>query len=140
VIILSSLLLSASLHRPPCAVSPESAAGARSTENRWVEALEAKDANQLECILAPEFTDTNWRGSLLTRSQVLGALATRPASELRLSNVRVQLFGNVALVSGVNTQKAGPKIVGSVRFTDVFVYRMSRWMAVSAHETLISSR
>lgn len=109
-------------------------------EQRWVAALEQHDTRTLDCTLAPDFTDTNWRGELIPRAQVLKALPVRPASTLSLSKVQPTLLGNVAIVRGINTQNSGEKVVGSVRFVDVFVYRSSRWQAVSAQETLIQSR
>lgn len=115
-----------------CPSEPRSAAGALATEQRWVTALEQRDQGALECILDPTFADTNWRGELVPKVQVMKALERRHAS-------KPVLIGNVAIVRGINRQKEGTKVVGSVRFVDVFVYRLRRWQAVSAQESLISS-
>lgn len=71
--------------------------------------------------------------------QVMKALQGRHASNLELSDVKPVLIGNVAIIRGINRQKEGTKVVGSVRFVDVFVYRLRRWQAVSAQESLIPS-
>jgi hypothetical protein len=122
-----------------CPSEPRTAAGALATEQRWVTALEQRDQGALECILDPTFADTNWRGELVPKVQVMKALEGRHASNLELSDVKPVLIGNVAIVRGINRQKEGTKVVGSVRFVDVFVYRLRRWQAVSAQESLISS-
>jgi hypothetical protein len=120
-----------------CPSAPRTAAGVVATEHRWVAALEHRDSAALECILAPRFTDTSWRGEQISRAQVMKALPTRPASTLDLTELRPMLIGDVATVRGVNTQRSGSHVIGSVRFVDLFVYRSGRWQAVSAQETPI---
>jgi hypothetical protein len=114
-------------------------AGILATEHEWVRAIEARNATALSCILAPEFSDTNWRGELVPRSTVLARLPSRPKSRLKLSDLSVVQHGRFAIVRGINTQTtADGRISGSVRFTDIFVYRDSSWRAISAQETLIA--
>jgi hypothetical protein len=140
--LLQILNLAASAIAPALAVcpsQPRTAAGALEAEQRWVAALETRDSAALDCILAPSFADTSWRGALVTRSEVMKALSVRPQSTLTLTDLRPALIGDVAIVRGVNTQSAGGKVIGSVRFVDVFVYRSGRWQAVSAQETPIRS-
>jgi hypothetical protein len=50
------------------------------------------------------------------------------------------LLGDTAILRGVNTQRSGTTVIGSVRFVDVFAYRSGRWQAVSAQESLIQAR
>lgn len=122
-----------------CPRQPRTADGALDTEQRWVTALEQRDSAALDCILAPSFADTSWRSALIPKAEVMKALPTRPPSTLKLTDVHAQLVGDVAIVRGVNTQSAGGKLVGSVRFVDVLVYRSRRWQAVSAQETPIQA-
>jgi hypothetical protein len=123
-----------------CPTEPQTVAGVLATERAWVTALDQRDARALGCILAPEFADTSWRGELLPKADVVAALPSRPASTLKLTELRPALIGNVAIVRGVNTQSSGGKVVGSVRFVDVFVYRSARWQAISAQESLIQPK
>src|SRR5262245_6693457 len=121
-----------------CPPHPATSQGVLATENDWVHALERRDATALSCILAPEFTDTSWRGELVSRDAVLERLSSRPPSTLKLSDLSVFRDRRVAVVRGVNTQSGtDSRSSGSVRFTDVFVYRGGGWRAISAHETLI---
>ena len=114
-------------------------AGVLATEHEWVRALEARNSRALSCILAKDFADTTWRGEVVPRSVVLGRLASRPQSQLTLSDLSVVQHGALAIVRGINTQtSADGRSSGSVRFTDVLVYRGGTWRAVSAQETVIS--
>lgn len=120
-----------------CPRQARTAAGVLAAESAWIAALEQRDSAALYCILDAAFADTSWRGELIFKSVVLERLPSRPASTLRLSQVRTTLLGNIAIVRGINTQTSGTRVVGSVRFVDVFRYRSHRWQAVSAQETLI---
>jgi hypothetical protein len=115
---------------------PRTEAAVRAAEDRWVHLLEARDVGGLACLLAPEFTDTNWLGRKVARASVLAALPHRPDSRLTLSEVVVRTYGTVAIVQGLNrqTDRAG-RAAGAVRFTDIFLYRERRWQAVFAQET-----
>ncbi len=122
-----------------CPKHPMTRAGVLATEHEWVRAVETRDTAALSCILALEFADTNWRGQLVRRSTVLARLASRPASRLELSDLSVVQHGRFAIVRGMNTQTAADgRASGSVRFTDVFVYRAGSWRAITAQETLIA--
>jgi hypothetical protein len=122
-----------------CTRAPATDEGVLATERQWVRALEARDVKALACILAPEFADTNWRGEVVSRQVVLDRLPTRPPSTLKLSNLSVSREGGFALVRGTNTQTtADGRLLGSVNFTDMFVYRGGAWRAISAQETVIA--
>jgi hypothetical protein len=124
-----------------CASAPRSAAGARLTEQRWVDALERHDLRALDCIIDDSFIDTNWRGERIDKREMLAGVAKRPPPTLRLSDVDVVLLGEVAIVRGVNAERnSDPNLTGSVRFTDVFAYRGRAWRAISGQESVIQGR
>jgi hypothetical protein len=134
-----SLALLAASAAIACPRQPATSAGVQATERAWVRAIEARDVKMLGCILAPEFSDTNWRGDVVPRAAVLRRLPQRPASTLKLSNLSVFRNGHFAIVRGTNTQAGSDTASsGSVRFTDVFVYRGGAWRAIAAQETLIA--
>lgn len=123
-----------------CPTEPRTEAGVLAAEQAWVEALGKRDARALDCILDPSFADSSWRGELIPKTQILNALASRQPSTLLLTDVHASLIGDVAIVRGVNRQSAGGKLLGSVRFVDLFVYRSDRWQAISAQESVIQPR
>jgi len=106
-------------------------------ERTWVAALEQRDAASLERLLAADFIDTDWRGRLHAKAEVLQGLAERPRRKIELSALAVSLYGDIAIVRGRSVTRPiadGPST--RVRFTDVFAWRAGAWRAVSAQETL----
>jgi hypothetical protein len=133
------LLLLAAL-ATACPAEPRTAAGLRQAEDRWVAALEARDQAALACRLAPEFADNDWQGAVRRRDAVLARLPQRPPSTLQLSELTISVLGATGMVRGLNTQVAPDgKMVGRVRFTDVFVWRAGRWQAIAAQETVVAA-
>jgi len=130
----------ASASAASCPTQAQTAAGVLATEKAWVAALEQRDGAALDCILDSGFADTTWRGALVTKAQIMARLPSRPPSTLELSELNPTLLGNAAILRGVNTQRSGTTVIGSVRFVDVFVYRAGRWQGVSAQESLIQAR
>jgi hypothetical protein len=136
-----ALLAAAVAHAAPCPRQPATSAGVMATEQQWVRAIETRNSRTLECILAPEFSDTNWRGDVVRRSAVLARLPAHRPAALKLSNLSVFRDGRFAIVHGTNTQRgSNARSSASVRFTDVFVYRGGAWRAISAQETLIAKK
>jgi len=140
LVMLLAALAATTAARPCPLADRHDAAGLRAAEARWVHLLETRDGDGLACLLAPEFTDTNWAGQRVPRAQVLAALPHRPDTRLELSEIEVALHGEVGIVHGLNGQiDATGKPVGTVRFTDIFLYRDRRWQALSAQESVVRS-
>jgi hypothetical protein len=134
------MLLLAALAAASCPTEPRTPAGLRLAEDRWVAALEARDGDALACRLAPDFADNNWQGTIVSRDDMLTRLPKRPPSTLRLTDVTVRIEGAAGIVRGLNTQVAPDgKVVGRVRFTDIFVWREGRWQAIAAQETVVAA-
>ena len=118
--------------------TPKTADGALAAERYWVGAIERRDTAALDCLLAPGFTDFNWRGQVVGRAAMLDGFAARPRVTLALDDLSVDLEGDMAVVRGRNRQAGtGGKPAGAVRFTDIFVYRDGAWRALRAQETVI---
>jgi hypothetical protein len=123
-----------------CPTEPRTPAGLRQAEDRWVEALEARDSAALACRLSPDFADNDWQGAVVSRDDMLARLPKRPPSRLQLTDVTVRIEGTTGIVRGLNTQASSDsKIVGRVRFTDIFVWRTGRWQAIAAQETIVAA-
>ncbi|MGN6149508.1 MAG: hypothetical protein ACTHPD_13290, partial [Rhizomicrobium sp.] len=57
---------------------------------------------------------------------------------IKLSNVKVALSGDRAIVRGVNmATKPDGSLLGRIRFEDIFQYRDGMWRALTAQETLM---
>ena len=111
-------------------------------EDFWLQSLVDRSSRELDCLLAPDFADSSWKGAHLTRAQVLDAAAKRdpvPAgAKHHFEDMSARLYGDTGIVNGVSywTYADGTKH-SQARFTDVFVYRDRHWLAVAGHETAV---
>ncbi len=111
-------------------------------ENDWSTAWMKKDSAALQSLFATEYFATDWEGVTYNKSQEI-ANAMAPDSRTQsfvLSDLKVQVYGDVAVVTGLNTIKAtfkGADVSGAYRFTDVFVKRDGRWQAVATQGTKV---
>jgi len=111
-------------------------------EKQWADAVLKHDAVALDRILADDIVEVDPTGQVQTKAQDLADLKS---GELKLESLspgdmKVRVFGNVAVVNGPYTVKGtykGKDISGEGRFTDVFVKRQGRWQCVSTQMTPI---
>ena len=110
-------------------------------EYEWLRALIERDRATLDRILADDFVDSNWKGDLHTKRQVLEGLGTsRPYSQ-HLREIRIQLYGSIAIARGLNEiSNKDRRIMMRIRFTDVLLYRHGNWQAVAGQETPVNSQ
>ena len=107
-------------------------------EQTWAKALEMHDAGKVGCILADEFQDADPEGKLHNRTETLAHIPNRHPGRNVLSELNPHLFGDSGYVRGLATLiDPQGKIVARVRFTDIFIYRNQRWLAVAGQETLL---
>ena len=92
----------------------------------------------MACILADEFQDADTSGQLHTRQQTLARVPQRRPGQETLSELDPHVFGDYGYIRGLATlTDPQGKTVARVRFTDIFVYRDGRWMALAGQETLL---
>jgi ketosteroid isomerase-like protein len=107
-------------------------------EQSWAHALEARDADAVGCILADEFQDADPSGQLHDRAETLAQIPHRRPGKNILSELTPHVFGDSGYIRGLATLvDAQGKTVARVRFTDIYVYRDQRWLAVAGQETLL---
>lgn len=102
-------------------------------------AIEAKDTAALAPMLADEFIYRTHFGAEADKEQFLESIASFPVEilSLRGDELRVDVFGEVAILTGV--QRAEARLPdhepeeSAVAFTDVFVQRSGRWLMVLAY-------
>ncbi len=134
------VLLSLPLFAAPCP-SPQARDGNAliQLEQTWAQALEAHDADAVGCILAEEFQDADPGGKLHTRSETLAQIPHRRPGKNVLSELDPHVFGDFGYIRGLATLVDGQgKTKARVRFTDIYVYRDQRWLAVAGQESLLS--
>jgi ketosteroid isomerase-like protein len=105
-------------------------------EQVWLRAVEQQDKSALGCILADEFEEAGFDGSLIGRSAIMATADKPTAVHFELSDLHAHVNGNSAYVRGVGgTRSADGKFHAKNRFTDIFVYRDRRWQCVAGHES-----
>jgi hypothetical protein len=111
-------------------------------ENEWL--ASEHDAKVLDRILAPDFMHPVVSGDFLSKAEHIDYASKHlpPANRKQhFEQMKVRIFGDTAIVNGlvVTTDQNGHEIDKTI-FTDVFVYRDGRWLAVNAQENKIQTR
>jgi hypothetical protein len=71
-------------------------------ERDWLRALVECDRATLDRILADDFIDSNWKGELRNKSQVLAGLSKLVPYLQRLQDVKIKLYQDVVVARGLN--------------------------------------
>lgn len=119
--------------------SAEAVAAVLQIEREIMAAIKSKDANALAPMLADEFNYRTHFGAEADKRAFLESIASFPIEilSLRGEELRVNLFGETAVLTGVQHAEARPPEgepeQSAVAFTDVFVRREGRWLMVLAY-------
>lgn len=110
-----------------------------SLNEQYVQAYRAADAAWYNAHLAPDYNAVQSDGTLSDRADALNRFAqphfAMHMREFPVGQVRIRLFGELALIHAENayTRKDGHK--GVSRYTDIWRIQRGRWSCVSAHIT-----
>jgi hypothetical protein len=105
-------------------------------EHVWLQAAEQHDMASLGCILADEFEEAEFDGSLIDRSAMLASAANPSNVHSELSDLHAHVYGDFGYVRGLGVTRSNDrKPAVKNRFTDIFVYRDGRWQCVAGHES-----
>jgi len=112
-------------------------------EQDWAAALVNADKAGLDRYEAPEYTLVTATGATLTRAQSDGELLNghQHFDALQISAVQARCSGNLAVVTGharSSEKYRNQDNSGEYEFTDIFVRRHGRWLAVHAQLTRIA--
>ena len=102
----------------------------------YINSVQTSDVRRFDELLAEDFMCSNPDGSLVDREGFLAQTA-RPVtiSNLQAHDVLMTIIGDVAIIHARTTYTLADGREGSGRYTDVWVRRNGRWLAVSAHVT-----
>ena len=130
------LLLSSLAHAAPCPTNQAKDETALvQIEHAWVQAVEQHEMASLACILADEFEEADFSGSLIDRSAMLASAAKRDNAHYELSDLHARRYGDVGYVRGIGVRSDNGRPTAKTRFTDIFLYRQGRWQCVAGHES-----
>ena len=102
----------------------------------YMRSVQTSDVRWFEENLAEDFLNSNPDGSLADREGFLRQIA-RPAtiSNFGASDVRIRIFGDIAIIHGRTTYNKADGKPAAGRYTDVWARRSGRWLCVAAHVT-----
>lgn len=116
------------LQAPPCA-------DVLAQEARWLTAITSGDVAAVESILSPTFRHVNADGETFDRAQELAAMEPLDIA-FSASDQIVDVYGDSAVIHGVNTVTQDGEVVARERFIDVFILQDGVWKALTAQETV----
>jgi ketosteroid isomerase-like protein len=111
-------------------------------EKTWTDAIAKKDLKAVGLILADEYMIIDDEGLVRDKATTLNRLQSsdNSISTAVVDELKVHLYGNVAVVTGRQTEKSvekGKNTSGSYRYTDVWVNRGKGWQVVNTHESKV---
>ena len=114
-------------------------------EAKWNDAYKRGDAAGMEVLLSDDFIITVEDGTTFSKS---GYLAHTADSELRvqisdMTDLRVRVHGNVAVVTGAYHEKGtskGRAYESRDRFTDVWTKTNGSWQVIASHYSIPASQ
>jgi ketosteroid isomerase-like protein len=118
---------------------------------QFSDAFVKADTAVLRGLLVDDYVHTNASGSVLDKARWLAFAQTRhedlQAGRVRIDTyrndeVRIQVYGNTAVVTGLNTtigMRDGKEWKMNLRFTNVWVKRAGHWQRVAFHDSNVAS-
>lgn len=111
-------------------------------ERMWNEAQVNRDANALSAMIGDKFVNTEWDGAITERGKFLADIADPrfKAVSLNIQDVKVRLYQNTAIVTGIYHAKGSfqSKAYDHLgRFTDTWVEQDGKWQCVASHTSLL---
>src|SRR2546430_1288624 len=114
-------------------------------EQAWNRALEEKNANALDMLLAGTFLSIDIDGSVSSKSEFLASIKAPDyqPSQAVTEQSNVQVYGDAAVVVGVFRVKGkekGKMFVHRERFADTWIKISGTWQCVATTSTLIAAK
>jgi len=99
------------------------------------------DCDGWAAMLAPEWSVIHITANIITKAQAV-AMCHDPQFKLAASNIdelSIRAYGDTAIATGRTTATTAgvPAQTVRLRFTDVFIRRNGKWLAVTSHATRI---
>jgi ketosteroid isomerase-like protein len=102
----------------------------------YIRSVQESDVRWFNDTLSDDFLNTNPDGSLVDRAGFLKQIAPPcPVKNLDVTDVRIRILGDVALIHARTIYTKGDGQPGAGRYTDVWARRDGRWVCVAAHVT-----
>jgi ketosteroid isomerase-like protein len=145
LVVVGVLLLGVASASPRQDTSSDNGGWILGLEKAWNHALEAKDTNALDMILAKSFVAIDIDGSVSSKNDFLASIKAPEyqPSQAVTEESKVQVYGDAAVVVGTFRVKGiekGKPYVHRERFVDTWIKINGTWQCVASTGTLIPAK
>jgi len=112
----------------------------QATEQAWLNAEKNHDSAAFEKLVADDWIAITPDGKSQTKAERAAEIKSAGTVSATLGDMKVRVFGDTAVVTGTDdetTMKDGKKSSDHYVWTDVFVKRNGKWLAVASQTALI---
>jgi ketosteroid isomerase-like protein len=109
-------------------------------ERDWLNAEKNHDATVFERLVADDWIAITPDGTSQTKAERATEIKTAHTTSATLGDMKVRVFGDTAVVTGTDdetTVQDGKKSSDHYVWTDVFVKRNGKWLAVASQTALL---
>ena len=108
----------------------------RDLNDAYLESVKMGDVDRFRELLADDFLCSTADGTVLDKAQFLEVTGgPRTLRHLSADDVRIRLFGDVAIIHAATYYETMAGAHGRGRYTDIWSKRDGTWRAVAAHVT-----
>jgi ketosteroid isomerase-like protein len=107
----------------------------KAAEQAWLNAEKSNDAAAFEKLVADDWIAIGPDGKSQTKAERAAEIKTGHVESATLGDMKVRVFGFTAVVTGTDDETAtvdGKSSTGHYVWTDVFVKRKGKWLAVAS--------
>ena len=111
-------------------------------EGQWLQAQKDSNPDLLAPLLADKFVNTSSAGVVTLKAETLGLVKSSKYTIAEYTDVKVAVFGNTAIATGIfkgkGTDASGVLVVVNERWTDTWVkLDKEKWQCVASHASPI---
>ena len=100
-----------------------------------------RDVATLERLLATEYVHTDVDGHFMRRAEWLDQAEGQTAGfDISFGDLNATIYGEIGVVTGANELRGGANHIGTIRFTQVWVWRGEKWQRIAFQATRVRGR
>jgi ketosteroid isomerase-like protein len=125
---------------PKAAPASDVAATLKATEQAWIDAELHHDPAAFEKLVADDWVAITPEGPSETKAERAAEIVKGTVTSATLGPMNVRVFGDTAVVTGSDVETEivhGKETTGYYVWTDVFVKREGKWLAVASQTTKV---